>query len=156
MPRSFTIVLNQTGCPRVRRTDCGTENVAMAAMQCYFRGNGNDDQAGLNAYRYGSSSGKPAHRRMVVILTAYRSTWWINFFKDLVETNIVDTVSELSMSCLWFCFKDILHADLDHERITGTPITFENTSRYNPFSHLRPGFARKCENCEFCEKSQKS
>ena len=37
-------------------------------------------------------------------------------FKDLVETNTVDTASELSMSCLWFCFKDILRADLDHVR----------------------------------------
>ena len=37
-------------------------------------------------------------------------------FKDLVETKIVDTANELSMSCLWFCFKDILRADLDHVR----------------------------------------
>ena len=110
-------MLNQTEvCPRVLRTDCGTENVTMAAMQCYFRGNGNDDQAGLNAHRYGSS---PANQRIEGWWSFYRhdrSTWWINFFKDLVETNIVDTASELSMSCLWFCLKDILQADLDHVR----------------------------------------
>ena len=35
-------------------------------------------------------------------------------FKDLVERSIVDTSSELSMSCLWFCFKAIF--DLDHVR----------------------------------------
>ena len=74
----------------------------MAAVQCYFRGNGNDDQAGLNAHWYGSS---PANQRIkdggqFIGMTDQR--------KDLVETNIVDTASELSMSCLGFCFKDIL------------------------------------------------
>lgn len=88
----------------------------MAAMQCYFRGSGNDNQAGLNAHRYGSS---PANQRIERWWSFYRhdrSTWWINFFKDLVERGIVDTASELSMTCLWFCFKDILQADLDHVR----------------------------------------
>ena len=112
----YNCVKSNRGCPRVLRTDCGTENVTMAAMQCYFRGNGNDDQAGLNAHRYGSS---PTNQRIEGWWSFYRherSTWWINFFKDLVETNIVDNASELSMSCLWFCFKDILQADLDHVR----------------------------------------
>ncbi|PFX22781.1 hypothetical protein AWC38_SpisGene12690 [Stylophora pistillata] len=34
-----------------KKKDCGAENVTMAAMQCYFRGNANDGQAGLNAHR---------------------------------------------------------------------------------------------------------
>ena len=44
----YDCVISNKGCPRVLRTDCGTENGTMTAMQCYYRGSGNDDQAGLN------------------------------------------------------------------------------------------------------------
>ena len=36
------------GCPEKVRSDCGTENGAVAAMQCYFRSN-------EEAHIYGSS-----------------------------------------------------------------------------------------------------
>ena len=101
------------GCPRILRTDCGTENGVMASMQCYLRIPGNDDQAGLSAHVYGSSHSNQRIERWWSFLRHDRSTWWINFFKDLVERNVVDTSSEISMECLWFCFKNILQADLD-------------------------------------------
>ena len=43
------------GCPIVLRTDCGTENGTMAAMQCYFCSEAGDQFAGINAHKYGSS-----------------------------------------------------------------------------------------------------
>ena len=46
------------GCPVKVRTDCGTENGVMAAMQCEFRQD-------LSAHKYGTS---PANRRLVGIL----------------------------------------------------------------------------------------
>jgi hypothetical protein len=49
------------GCPRLVRSDCGTENVLVAAMQCYFRASGDDEFAGLNAHKYGSS---PSNQRI--------------------------------------------------------------------------------------------
>ena len=109
-------VKGNNGCPRVLRTDCGTENGSMAAMQCYFRSSGNDDQAGLNAHRYGSS---PANQRIERWWSFYRhdnSTWWINFFKDLVDRYVVNTADELNMQCMWFCFKDVLQSNLDRVR----------------------------------------
>lgn len=112
----YNCVKSNRGCPGVLWTDCGTENVTMAAMQCYFWGNGNDDQAGFNGHGYGLS---PANQHIEGWWSFYqhdRSTWRINFFKDLVETNIVNTASELSMSYLQFCFKDILQTDLDSVR----------------------------------------
>ena len=42
------------GCPRIVRSDCGTENIIIAAMQCYFRVNDNDEHGGLQAHQYGS------------------------------------------------------------------------------------------------------
>ena len=85
----------------------------MASMQCYLRIPGNDDQAGLSAHVYGSSHSNQRIERRWSFLRHDRSTWWINFFKDLVERNVVDISSEISMECLWFCFKNIVQADLD-------------------------------------------
>ena len=87
-------------CPRVLRTDCGTENVTMATMQCYFRGNGNDHQAGLNAHRYGSS---PANQRIEGWWSFYwhdRLTWLINFFKtQLKQTLSIPLVNQVCPVC---------------------------------------------------------
>ena len=41
------------GCPRLLRTDCGTENGVMATMQCLLRADGEDELAGEKSHRYG-------------------------------------------------------------------------------------------------------
>ena len=45
------------GCPRLLRTDCGTENSLMATMQCLLRADGEDELAGEKSHRYGPSTG---------------------------------------------------------------------------------------------------
>ena len=44
------------GCPRILTTDPGTENVQIAALQCYLRGNSADDLAGEKSHRYVAST----------------------------------------------------------------------------------------------------
>ena len=41
------------------------------------------------------------------------ASWWINFFKDLVDKGIVDLEKELHKECLWFCFSGVLQIALD-------------------------------------------
>ncbi|CAB4012657.1 Hypothetical predicted protein [Paramuricea clavata] len=80
------------GCPTILRTDNGTENVIMAAMQSYFRCNGDDEYAGEIAHRYGTS---PSNQRIECwwsYLRKNRSNWWINFLKDLVEAEDLSSV----------------------------------------------------------------
>ena len=36
------------------------------------------------------------------------SSWWINFFKDLVATGVLDTGSTLHLECLWFGFVKVM------------------------------------------------
>ncbi len=43
------------GCPRLVRTDRGTENVNMAFIQKAFRHRGQDELSGSNSHRYGRS-----------------------------------------------------------------------------------------------------
>lgn len=42
------------GCPRIVRSDCGTKNVTLAAIQCSLRATDQDEYAAEKADRYGS------------------------------------------------------------------------------------------------------
>ena len=95
------------GCPVKLRTDCGTENGVMAAMQCTF-------QQDADAHKYGSS---PANQRIEGWWAFYRknrSGWWIEFFKSLMEQEIFNPGNVLQTACLWFCFAQLLQDDLDN------------------------------------------
>ena len=94
------------GCPAKIRTDCGTENGKVAAAQCYFV---NDPQAHI----YGMS---PCNQRIEgwwSYLRRSRMTWWMNFFKDLMEQAVFIPGNQLQIECLWFCFSSIIQQDLD-------------------------------------------
>ena len=38
--------------------------------------------------------------------------WWINFFKDMSSSSLLDVGNDLHKECLWFCFYRILNEDL--------------------------------------------
>ena len=93
------------GCPRKLVSDLGTENGIIAAMQSFFR----DD---LNAHYYVPSR----NQRIKSWWSQYRksrSTWWINFFKDLGDNRVFNQANELESEAMWFCFAPLLQADLD-------------------------------------------
>ena len=97
-------VKENSGCPILVRTDCGTENGIMAAMQTYFRQDGSDEFAGEKAHRYGTS---PSNQRIECwwsFLRRGRSSWWIHLFKDMVDSGLLDLGSKLHTECLWFCY----------------------------------------------------
>lgn len=97
------------GCPVEVDTDLGTENGTMAAIQSFFR----DDE---HAHRFVSS---PRNQRIEGYWSFYRrnnSTWWINFFQDLICQNHLNTSDPLETECLWFCFAGLLQNDLDKVR----------------------------------------
>ena len=94
------------GCPVKLRTDCGTENGVMAAMQCTF-------QQSADAHKYGSP---PANQRIEKWWSFYKKNrcgWWMEFFKSLVEHEVFNPGDEIQMACLWFCFAHLLQDDLD-------------------------------------------
>jgi hypothetical protein len=101
------------GAPKLLRTDRGTENGLAAAAQCYLRRNGQDALSVIKAHRYGSSHSNQRIEAWWSMLRRSWSSWWINYFKDLVDTGILDTSNRLHTECLWFCFCDILQRELD-------------------------------------------
>ena len=91
------------------RTNNGTENGTIALMQSYFR---ND----VEAHVYGKSTANQRIEGWWSHFRWNRSTWWINFFKDLVETEEFCPGNEVQMEALWFCFAGIIQEDLDFVR----------------------------------------
>lgn len=108
IPAAFFLecVREQKGCPEKVRTDNGTENGIIALMQCYFK---ND----VKAHSYGKSIANQRIEGWWSHFRRNRSTWWINFFKDLVETEEFSPGNEMQMECLWFCFSAVIQQDLD-------------------------------------------
>ena len=110
-------IKEMSGCPLVLRTDNGSENGNMAAMQAYFRRDENDEHSGQKDHRYGSS---PSNQRIEAwwsFLKKGKTTWWIDFFKDMVEHGMFDTGNVIHMECLWFCFQEILQEELDKVKV---------------------------------------
>jgi len=101
------------GCPKLLRTDPGTENILMATMQCLLRANGNDEFSGEKAHRYGPSTGNQRVECWWSHLKKSRTTWWINFFKDLVDRGVFLPGNIYHNECIWFCFNELLQRDLD-------------------------------------------
>ena len=101
------------GCPRLLRTDCGTENGVMATMQCLLRADGEDELAGEKSHRYGPSTGNQRIESFWSHLRKGCTTWWMNFFKDMSDRGILNLGNVIHMETLWFCFAQLLQQDLD-------------------------------------------
>ena len=103
IPETFSLecVAEHEGRPVKVRSDCGTENGIIAAMQCEFL---NDE----NAHSFGQSVANQRIEGWWSFFRKNRSTWWINLFKDLVETQVLTLGYEMEMECLWYCFSTLI------------------------------------------------
>ena len=106
-------VRNEGVLPKMVRSDCGTENVYVAGIQCYMRRNGGDEKAGLNAHVYGSSHHNQRQEAWWSFLRKSTSNWMINFFKELSDNGLLNGQDAVDVTCAQFCFGDLLQHDLD-------------------------------------------
>lgn len=116
-------VKRNTRCPILLRTDCGTEMVSWRAMQCYFRQDGIDEFSGEKAHKYGPWS--PANQRIEGWWSFFRrgrAGWWIDLFKDMAESGVLDIDNTLHMECLWFLFVLSLHCKMSWTKLKITGI----------------------------------
>lgn len=103
------------GCPLLVRSDYGTENGIIAGMQCFFRSD-NVPFSGEPAHRYGSPTGNQRVENWWSHFRKSMASWWIKFFKDLVDNGKVNLEKEVHKECLWFCFSGVLQSALDDMR----------------------------------------
>ena len=100
------------GCPARVYTDPGTENGLVAAIQCYLRGEGSE-YAGSLAHKYVTSTSNQRIECQWSHFRKQRSSWWIDFFNDLIESDILNLTIDLHKEALWFCFAELIQGDLD-------------------------------------------
>ena len=106
-------VKGANGCPVRLYTERGTENGILAAMQCYLRADGLDEYAAFKAHKYVKSTRNQRIEGYWSHFRRQRSIWWIDFFNDLHESDILDLTDEIHTEALWFCLADLLQDDLD-------------------------------------------
>ena len=82
-------------------------------MQCYFRQDGIDEFSGDKAHKYGSSPANQWIEGWWSFFRRGRAGWWIDLFKDMGESGVLDIDHTLHMKCLWFCFQSVLQDELD-------------------------------------------
>ncbi|XP_055010791.1 uncharacterized protein LOC110155161 [Boleophthalmus pectinirostris] len=101
--------------PMRLRTDCGTENGTMAAIQCALRSSHTDDYAGAASHLYGSSMANQRIESWWSYFRKQRSQFWMDLMNDLRERNLFNSSHE--HTCLLrFAFMDMLQHDLDECR----------------------------------------
>ena len=79
--------------PTLLRTNLGTENGIIAALQCTLW---ND----INAHLYGSSINNQRIEAWWSILRRTCTNVWINFFKDLIDRDLFDTSNNIHCECI--------------------------------------------------------
>jgi len=100
-----TAVRELEGCPHVLRTDCGTENVIMAAIQCALRGS-------RHGHVYGNSQNNQRVESWWCFLRKRRMQWWIDLFDDLEQYGAINVARIDHIECMRFCFMGIIQREL--------------------------------------------
>lgn len=100
------------GVPYRCRSDAGTENVNVAAMQRFFRRDANDEFAGEKSFLYGKSTSNQRIEGWWTFLRKSESDFWIKYFKDLRDQGLYDETDLLHVECLKFCYMPLLRDEL--------------------------------------------
>ena len=106
-------VTEVSGCPSRVYTDMGTENGTLAPMQCYLRSDSRDEYAATKAHKYVPST---RNQKIECFWSSFRKQrvgWWIDFFNDLHESDLIDLTCEIEQEALWFSFANVLQSDVD-------------------------------------------
>ena len=84
-------------CPEMLRTDCGTENVLTACVQCFLANS-------VNAHKYGSSHSNQRIENYWSHSKIISFSWIIDFFKDMLFNGEIEIGNTVHMEALWFYF----------------------------------------------------
>lgn len=102
------------GVPKIIRSDRGTENIYIAAIQRFLRMNCNDVINGEHCFLYGKSVSNQRIEAWWSFLRKSYSSWWMNFFKDMRDSGTFDDSDPLQVECLHFCFMHVIQNELNN------------------------------------------
>ena len=101
------------GVPRKIVGDRCTGNVHIAAVQRFLRRNHTDLMPGFETFQYGHSVSNQSIEAFWSQLRRLCTRWWIDFFKDVVESGECDLTLNIHRECLKFSFSQIIQTQLD-------------------------------------------
>ena len=120
----LTCINNLKLIPRVVRADRGSENVIVCGMQRFFRRNHTDNQSKERSFKYGHSTANQRIESWWSQLYKSMTSWWIGFFRDMVENGLFDVSINYHLQCIRFYFSRILQNELDEIKSFGILIAF--------------------------------
>ena len=106
--------------PEMLRTNCGTENVLAACVQCFLANS-------VNAHKKGSSHSNQRTENYWSHSKKIYFSWITDFFKDMVFNGELEIGNTVHMEALWFVFYEFIQSELD--KVSVYPF-----SRYAKFS----------------------
>lgn len=112
------------GFPAKVRTDCGTENVIVAALQSFVTGDS-------HSHVYGTSPGNQRIEGWWSFFRRNRSQYWIDIFESLVQSGEFHPNNSRETDCLRFCCMDLIQHDLREVQVQW------NTHRIRPSAGAR-------------------
>eukprot|EP00794_Sanderia_malayensis_P013398 gene13397-14772_t len=89
----------------------------------------------IHAHRYGSSHSNQRIEAWWAFLHRSWSSWWMDLFKDVVDSGSIDLSNKLHCKCLWFCFSKIIQNELDSVRESWNS-HYIRSSRYHTLSGI--------------------
>uniref|UniRef100_A0A1A8MDN9 Integrase core domain-containing protein n=2 Tax=Nothobranchius pienaari TaxID=704102 RepID=A0A1A8MDN9_9TELE len=101
--------------PSRLRTDCGTENGLMAALQCCLRSEQTDEFAGARSHMYGTSMSNQRIESWWSYFRKQRIQFWLELFGDLRERHLFNGSSDHTR-LLQYCFLDVLQEELNEHK----------------------------------------
>ena len=99
-----------SGCPRVVRTDLGTENTRVRDIQGFLRRNGDDGMAGDNAFTQGASTSNQRIEQWWGFLRRECAEYWIDLFNKMEIDGKFDG-TYLDVNLIQFCFMHLVQVN---------------------------------------------
>jgi hypothetical protein len=99
------------GVPKFLRSDYGTENCTIAALQIAFNMK-NEGNCPSKSYIYGPSKHNVRIEGWWSQLRRFKTSWWIEAFKDLKERNLFDGFT-LHKYCLTYVTLHLIESELN-------------------------------------------
>lgn len=99
------------GVPKIVRADRGTENSLLRDIQIALRLHHNDSFKGNKSFMYGRSTANQRIEAWWSMLKRLSANVWINYFKDLRDTGILDTSNDLHIECVRFVFTEMIQKE---------------------------------------------
>lgn len=92
--------------PKIIRADRGTENVHIEQFQQWFT-------MSEHSFKYGKSTRNQRIESLWSRLKKFVTSWWIDFFRNMESSNLLDTSLSSDIALVQFCFLPVIQSELN-------------------------------------------